>query len=233
MWNKKRIFLIYFFSILFLSCFYINFQSRFIVINNHFNYSEENLPNSSQLGSNITLNIIKPGLIIIEGHIAINISSVNFGQIHCALTEQSGDRYFININQTTELLGNNQSQLFTIRITPFITTFPGEYHFALNITGLFTYSETFDIFLGMGYSLFTIILGFVAFMVIIVVLKRRNTNKTKKSKGASLPSTKTSSQPIVKGKIACPNCKKAIDEGLAFCPECGERIPEFLRYSPK
>lgn len=233
MWNKKRIFLIYFFSILFLSCFFINFQSKFIVSNNHFSYSEENLPNTSQLGSNITLNIIKPGLIIIEGHIAINVSSANFGQIHYALTEQSGDRYFININQTMEILGNNQSHLLTIRVTPLITTFPGEYHFTLNITGLFTYSETFDIFLGMGYSLFTIILGFVAFMIIIIVLKRRNTDKTKKIKGDSLTSIKPSSQPVLKGKIACPNCKKAIDEGLAFCPECGERIPEFLRYNPK
>ncbi len=233
MWNKKRIFLIYFFSILFLSCFYINFQSSFIVNNNHFISSEENLPYTSQLGTNITLNINKPRLIIIEGHIFINISSANSGQIHCALTEQSGDQYFVNINQTIEILGNNQSQVFKIRIIPLFMTFPGEFHFTLNITGLFTYNETFDIFLGMGYSLFTIILGFIAFMIIIVVLKRRNNNKAKKSKEISLPSTKVSTQPVLKGNIACPNCKKVIDEGLAFCPECGARIPEFLRYNPK
>jgi len=232
MWNKKRFFLIYLLSISLVACCQINFQIQ--------NYHNKNLvaceaaiPKISQLGSNITLSIIKPELSIIEGHVVINISTETSGTIQYALTEQSGDQYFVKINQSIGIIGNNQSQLITMRIIPLITTFPGEYHFILNITGLFIYSETFNMFLGMGYSLFTISLAFVAIIVVIAVLKHKNNNKVKKAKGTTLSQTNMSSQSVLPGKISCPNCRKMIEEGLSFCPECGDRIPEFLRYNPK
>ncbi|MEJ2296454.1 MAG: zinc ribbon domain-containing protein, partial [Candidatus Lokiarchaeota archaeon] len=185
---------------------------------------------SSQLGINITLDIIKPELFMVEGHIWINITSENAGNVHIALTEQSEDRYFMKINQSLGIVGSNESQEIIIRAIPLITTSPGKYHFTLNITGLFQYNETFTMFLGMGYSVFTILLGFIAVISILFMLKRRHTKKVKTSQG-EIPSQ--SSQTAIVGKITCPNCKKWIDEGLSFCPDCGERIPEFLRYNLK
>jgi hypothetical protein len=169
---------------------------------------------------------------LVEDHIGINITSENPGIIHCALTEDSGEQYFAKINNTFNIIGDNQSHLLLIRIFPFITTFPGEYHFTLNITGLFTYSEKFSVFLGMGYSLFTIVLSFLAVISLIIILKHRHENKLKKTKVDTTSQLSPPYQSLSKGKISCPSCKKPIDEGLSFCPECGERIPEFLRYNP-
>lgn len=229
MWDKKRKIFILIFSILILTCICTNNEKYYS--DNHNSYlSERVFLKSSQLGSNITLDIIKPELFMVEGHIWMNITSRNTGNVHIALTEQSGDRYFVKINQSMEIVGSNESQEIIIRAIPLITTFPGKYNFTLNITGLFIYSESFYMFLGMGYSVFTIVLGFIAVISILYILKRRNANKLKAFQGET-PSK--SSQTVMGGKISCPKCNKMIDEGLSFCPDCGERIPEFLRYNPK
>ena len=227
--DKKRKTFILLFSILILTCIHIN-DEKYYSDNHNFYFSEMVFLKSSQLGSNITVDIIKPELFMVEGHIWMNITSENAGNVHIALTEQSGDPYFVKINQSLGIVGSNESQEIIIRAIPLITTFPGKYHFTLNITGLFIYSESFDMFLGMGYSVFTIVLGFIAVISILYILKRRNANKLKAFQGE--PPSK-SSQTVMVGKISCPKCKKMIDEGLSFCPDCGERIPEFLRYNPK
>ena len=229
MWDKKSKAFILVVSILLLTCIHINDKKYYSTNQNPYSLEREFLK-SSQLSSNITLDIIKPELFMVEGHIWINITSENAGNVHIALTEQSGDRYFVKINQSLGIIGSNESQETIIRVIPLITTFPGKYHFTLNITGLFVYSESFDMFLGMGYSLFTILLGFIAVISMLFILKRRNANKLKSVKGKTPPQ---SSQTVMVGKITCPNCKKMIDEGLSFCPDCGGRIPEFLRYNPK
>jgi hypothetical protein len=189
-------------------------------------------PRSSQLGTNTTLEISKPDLILIAGSIKLNISSTTSGSIYCALNEQSGDQYFLKINQTIEIIGDNQSRIIIINVNPLITTFPGEYHFTLNITGLFTYNESFEIFLGMGYSVLSIVIIFIAIVIILFILRRRNSKKSKGKKVTAIDQNNLSGQISVPGKISCPKCKRLIDEGLSFCPECGERIPEFLRYNP-
>jgi len=232
MWNKKRFLLLYLVILSSLSSFQLKLLDPFYMNADRL-ICKGKSPKSSQLGSNFTINVIKPELFFFEGRLGINISSTVTGQIHCALTERSGERYFKNINQSIVLIGNNQSQLIIMRAIPLITTFPGEYYFTLNITGLFDYEINFDMFLGMGYTLLIIILAFIAIIVIIALINHRSSNKGKKPETISPTQTHISVQSVVAGKISCPNCKKIIDEGLAFCPECGERIPEFLRYNPK
>ena len=172
MWTKKTISILFLVFISFLICFQINFFNPNHVDFNFISY-EEPVPKTSQLSSNFTVNIFKPELIMIEGHLGMNITSAIPGQIHCSLTERSGDRYFVKINQSFNIIGNNQSQLFVVKAIPLITTFPGEYYFTLNITGLIEYSDNFNIFLGMGYSLFSIILAFIAIIVIIAILNQK------------------------------------------------------------
>ncbi len=230
---KKKVLLILY-LICFSSIIYFEFtnQTLSLMQDNTFHSTRNENPKSAQLGPNITLNILRSGFIMVEGQVGLNITSANSGQIHCALAEEFGERYFLKINQTIVIIGDNQSHLTLIRIIPLITTFPGDYQFILNITGLFTYNEIFEVFLGMGYSLFTIVLGFLAVIIIIVVLKRKNANKSKATKNGTSSQTFQTSQSDSLDKINCPNCKKIIDEGLSFCPECGERIPEFLRFNP-
>jgi hypothetical protein len=232
MWSKKRFILLYLLSISFLASSQIFSQHRIWFDESQLS-SEAATPNTSQLGSNITLNIIKPDLFIIEGRIGINVTSETLGTIFYVLTEESGECYFVRINQTREITEINQTQLIIIRVIPLITTFPGEYHFILNISGLFDYNQSFDMFLGMGYSLFTITLIFIAILSVIAVLNRRHSDKEITSTTSISSQINLSSQSDVVGIISCPHCKKNIDEGLSFCPECGERIPEFLRYNPK
>lgn len=230
MWDKKR--LIYLVLVLFLISFQVNLLNNDLINKNYSNLENKTL-NSSQLGSNYTLNIVKPDLFFIEGHLGINLSSTVSGKIYCALTEQSGEQYFIKINQSIDIIGNNQSNLIILKAIPLITTFPGEYHFTLNITGLFVYGNSFDMFLGMGYSLFMIILAFITIIVIIAIVNHRSNKKNKKPEAITTVQTALSKEPLNRDQMSCPNCKKIIDEGLSFCPECGERIPEFLRYNPK
>lgn len=230
MWDKKR--RIYYAIICFFICLHLSFLNQ-DCINHNLSIDKNQMPNTSQLGSNFTLNVIKPDLFFIEGRLGINISSAVSGNIFCALAEQSGEQYFIKINQSVDIIGDNQSKLIILKVIPLIATFPGEYHFTLNITGFFNYGIRFDMFLGMGYSLFSIILTFIAIIVIIAVLNYRHSKKTKEPKEISAIQTTKNKQSLAVNLISCPNCKQMIEEGLSFCPECGERIPEFLRYNPK
>ena len=97
MWNRKTIFFLYLVSILIVTCFQFKLSNQFCEKNNILTYEEKTL-NTSQLGSNFSLSIYKPELFMIEGHLGINISSAISGTIHCALTERSGEDFFIKIN---------------------------------------------------------------------------------------------------------------------------------------
>ncbi|MFX0059238.1 MAG: zinc ribbon domain-containing protein [Candidatus Hodarchaeota archaeon] len=193
--------------------------------------AEKEYINISQVDGNFSIESFFPKLIWLEGQLRLNISSNQTGQIYCSLNELSGNAGFSNVNETINLIGNNVSQTFVLRTKPSFLTFPGIYRFDLNITGLYTYNESFEIVLAMGYSLLTIISIAFTIGLIMIIYKHKSATKLKSTSKVIEAGTLGTSSGI-SGKIKCPECNKIIDEGLTFCPECGARIPEFLRYNP-
>jgi len=183
---------------------------------------------TSQAGDNFTVSAFLPKLIWIEAQLNLNITSNETGQIFCVFFETSGQLSFNTVNRTVDLIGGNASQGVIIKSKPDFFTFPGVYQFTLNITGQYIYSESFEVIFAMGYSL--LILFLIIFIVSLIIIITRK-SKVEEKKAASVTST-VSVGDAPAGKIKCPECHKAIEEGLTFCPDCGARIPEFLRYNP-
>jgi hypothetical protein len=227
--NKKKIVIICLLAL--LSC---TITLNFVIkdIKNLDNSNNNDLIELNQAGSNFSIETFFPKLIWLEGQLRLNISSNQTGQIYCSLIELSGNSFFSNVNQTLNLTGNNISQIFILKTNANFFTFPGTYQFELNITGLHTYNESFEVTLAIGYSLLTIIIISFTFGLIFILIKHRTKYKKKPTSGVTeIPELQVSGTGI-SGKIKCPECSKTIDEGLTFCPECGARIPEFLRYNP-
>ena len=181
---------------------------------------------TSQGISNQTVTTFLPKLIWWEGNLRLEIRSNQTGQIQCFLRQISGNS-FIALSKVINVSLVNQTQVFTLKIYPYLTTFPGVYTFRLNLIGFITYYEEFEVIFGLGFIPFVSIFG-TGFIFIVYVLVKK-TKKTKKPQDLSIAID--SSESII-GRIRCPNCRRQIQEGLAFCPECGDRIPEFLRYNP-
>ena len=170
-------------------------------------------------------------VIWIEGVVDLIVTANESGIINCELIDSNSGKYFTTVSRTFILIGNNQSQNLRITYNPLITTLPGKYNINLTITGLYTYTENFEVILGMGYIILLFILG-IFIIGLILILRKKIEVKSKKPTISLLEEPKSSE--IIEGtskKISCPECRKLIDEGLAFCPECGIRIPEFLRYN--
>lgn len=228
--KSKYLILVLFFLIPFISNVYLTIENN----NSTIYYKREgNLEiRPSQLGDNFTINSFFPKILWIEGQLILNISSNQTGQIYCQFSEVTGRAGFSNVNLSVDLIGNNISQTIKIISRPNILTLPGMYQFVLNITGLHTFSESFEAILIMGYGLL-IITSIIIIVSLIIVLTRPGKTKEEELKLATPSehgSLSVSTAPA--GKIKCPECHKTIDEGLTFCPECGARIPEFLRYNP-
>ncbi|TFG22720.1 MAG: zinc ribbon domain-containing protein [Promethearchaeota archaeon] len=180
--------------------------------------------NSSQNSNNQTVSIFLPKLIWWEGSLQLEIISNQTGQINCFLREVSGNSSYLN--ETINISNLNQTYTIMLKFYPDITTFPGVYIFRLNLTGIITYYEEFDVILGLGFIPSIVIFGTGLVFIFYILVK-----KTKKSEKIQDSSVVIDSTGSLIGKISCPNCRKQIQEGLTFCPECGERIPEFLRYN--
>ena len=218
--NNRRL-AIFFILIGILIPFY-NGVTKYIPTNN---YDNLHRINSSQSTNNLTVSTFLPKLIWWEGGLQLEIISNQTGQILCFLRETSGN--FSYLNETINISTINETQIFILRFYPYITTLPGVYTFRLNLTGIITYYEEFEVILGVGFIPTLAIFGTgIVFIVYILV------RKTKKSEKIEPSSLVIDSSGSLIGKIKCPNCHKQIKEGLTFCPECGERIPEFLRYNP-
>lgn len=168
----------------------------------------------------------------IEGHLNLILNSNESGLINCEFKDSNNGKYFTQVNRSINLTGSNQAQANRLIFRPHITTLPGRYNFTLTITGFYNYSEDFELILGMGYIVLTLVLIIFVIGLIIIFMKKTGVKIIKPfsvSTEASIPS-ELSEAPS--SKIQCPECKKLIDEGLTFCPECGGRIPEFLRFNP-
>jgi len=227
--KPKSLMLLLFFLIPFISNVYITIENNNSTI---FYKREDNLDiRPSQLGDNFTINSFFPKILWIEGQLKLNISSNQTGQIYCHFSESTGKAGFNSVNISVDLIGNNISQTVEIISRPSILTLPGMYQFILNITGLHNFSESFEVILILGYGLLIITSIVIIVSLIIVLTRRKTTEEEMKLATFSKPgSMSIGTAPA--GKIKCPECHKAIDEGLTFCPDCGARIPEFLRYNP-
>lgn len=182
--------------------------------------------NSSQSVTNQTISTFLPKLIWWEGNLRLEIYSNQTGQIQCFFREIAGSS-FIPLNETINVSVINQTQVFMLKLYPFLTTLPGIYTFRLNLTGILTYYEEFEVIFGLGFIPFISIFGMGIFFIVYVLVK-----KTKKPEKLQSSNLVVDSNETIIGKIRCPECHKQIQEGLTFCPECGVRIPEFLRYNP-
>lgn len=188
-------------------------------------FDELQLLKSSQGTNNQSVSTFLPRLIWWEGNLQLDIYSNQTGQINCYLREISGN--FSYLNETINISIVNETQVFMLKFYSYITTLPGVYTFRLNLTGIITYYEEFEIIFGLGFIPSLSIFGIGLVFIVYILIKKKE--KSEKPQDSSL--VIDSSESLI-GKIRCPNCRKQIQEGLAFCPECGERIPEFLRYNP-
>lgn len=172
-------------------------------------------------------------IIWVEGHLTLTIAANESGTIICEFTDSQDGNYFTQINKNVNLTGNYAIQVVQFIFHPQITTLPGNYNFTLNITGLYTYTENFEIILGLGYVLLLLIITIFGVGVIAILTKKKGIEKSKVTTLSTSDDSKSSgTDEIPISKITCPECKKLINEGLTFCPECGARIPEFLRFNP-
>ncbi len=185
----------------------------------------------SQGTQNFTIDTYLPSLIWIDPQLRLNISVNQTGQIQCFFRETPGPQFFSSGNYSLSLIGNNVSQIFYIQLIPLMTTLPGVYQFSLNITGAFSYNEDFQIVYGLGIIPLVSVFSAIIIIPIIILVKKSKGVKDKKMEEITYTDKSEPKMSSIAGKILCPKCRKAIDEGLVFCPECGERIPEFLRYN--
>lgn len=172
------------------------------------------------------------GFVWIEGSLSLFINSNQSGLIICEFKDSNNGKYFTQVNRIVNLTGFNQSQTILLIFQLYILTFPGKYHFTLNISGSYNYTENFELILGMGYIVLILILMTFGISLIIILVKKKGSKLIKQVSTSPDTSIISESREVPSRKIQCPECKKLIDEGLAFCPECGSRIPEFLRFNP-
>lgn len=177
----------------------------------------------------VTCNVNK--IIWIEGVVDLLITANQSGIIICELIDSNGGKYFTPVTRSITLAGNNQSQNLRLTFNPLFTTFPGRYNINLRISGLFIYNEDFEVILGLGYILLLLIVSIFG-IGIILILKKKVEVISKKPTSTIYETERTELVEVPSKKIACPECKKLIEEGLVFCSKCGVRIPEFLRYNP-
>ncbi len=229
--KKKCFILVYLLLILVVPTLSLQFFKNDYKIQ-EFNSNDSNLDLKLNQASNFTVTSSMHRIIWIEGILNLLLTANESGVITCELVDIYYGRFFTPINKIFTLTGNNESQNIKLVYHPFLTTFPGKYTLNLRITGLYSYTENFEIILGMGYII--LILVIIIFGIgIIIILQKKSEGKSKIPTTAPTDEAKPSETVQVPGKkIQCPECKKTIDEGLAFCPECGIRIPEFLRYNP-
>ena len=172
-------------------------------------------------------------LFWVEGHLTLTLVANESGTITVEFTDSLNGNYFTQINEDVILMGNNEVQVVQFKFLPHITTLPGNYNFTLNITGLYNYTENFEIILGLGYVLLLLITTIFGVGVIIILTNKKGIEKPKVTILTTSDNSMSSNiNEISISKIGCPECKKLINEGLTFCPECGARIPEFLRFNP-
>ncbi len=200
-------------------------------------YDEDQLDTESytpiQLSAitNVSIQTSMPQLVWIEVQLKITIVSNITGTLSCNLANPGSELYFEN--KIVEQLINNDGfpLVLEIRTHPSFFTLPGKYNLELIITHIEStnqFTESFEIVLGLGYTiLFSLLIVFGT--AVLVVLTRKQ--ELDKEKIISAQATQKVGK-VPEGKMPCPNCLSVIDEGLAFCPECGDRIPEFLRFSP-
>ncbi|MBY9004088.1 MAG: zinc ribbon domain-containing protein [Candidatus Lokiarchaeota archaeon] len=196
--------------------------------NYHIRQEDQTKIHASQGSQNFTIDTYLPSLVWVDPQLRLNISVNQTGQIQCLFRETAGQLFFSSGNYSLSLVGNNISQIFYLQVVPLITTLPGVYQFSLNITGVFSYSENFEIVYALGVIPLILIFLVIIIVPIIILVKKPKGVKVKEMATVDeyVPTRST-----IAGKINCPKCRKSIDEGLTFCPECGERIPEFLRYN--
>lgn len=215
-----------------LICVSSLFNSQFQKSYNRNNIIEDNLK-TSQISDEFKVESNLHKIIWVEGHLTLTLTANESGSITCDFRDALNGNYFTLINKVVNLSGDFVQQEVQFVFRPHITTLPGSYNFTLNITGLYDYTENFQIILGMGYIIFLLILTIFGIGVIIILVKKKGSEFTKDSiinvPDDSIPSD---GDYIPINKITCPDCKKLINEGLTFCPECGARIPEFLRFNP-
>lgn len=180
----------------------------------------------SQGGINTTISTFFPKLIWMEGNLQLEITPNQTGQVLCDFREIS-ESAFTSYNSLIDIVNVNHTQVFIIKVSPYITTLPGVYMFRLNLTGMVVYYEEFEVIFAIGFLPLILIFG-VGLISIISILIRKNKGTEKVQEEIQITDV---SSPLI-GKIKCPSCRKQIQEGLTFCPECGDRIPEFLRYNP-
>lgn len=186
---------------------------------------------TSQGIQNFSIDTYLPSLIWLDPQLRLNISINQTGLIQCLFSETNGPIFFSTGNYSLTLVGNNISQIFYLKLIPVITTLPGLYQFSLNITGAFSYNENFEIIYGLGIIPLVLVFSALVIFPIIILVKKSKEIKGVKIEEITYDIKTETPLSSISGKIHCPKCHKAIDEGLTFCPECGERIPEFLRYN--
>lgn len=199
---------------------------------NEFNSTKTNIDLKINQVLNFTVMSNMHKLIWIEGELELLLTANDSGLIRCEFKDSSNGKHFTQVNRILNLTGNNESQTLQLIFHPHLTTLPGRYNFVLNITGLYNYTENFEIVLGMGYIILTLIILIFGIGLISILMKRKESISVKTATAPPGGSILSELDRIPSRKIQCPECKKLIDEGLAFCPECGVRIPEFLRYNP-
>jgi len=199
--------------------------------NYHVPQEEQTIIHISQGSQNFTIDTFLPSLIWFDPQLKLNISVNQIGQIQCFFSESAGPQFFSSGNFSLPLVGNNISQIFYLQLVPMITTLPGVYQFSLNITGAFSYNENFEIVYGLGVIPLVSVFSVMIIITIIILVKKSKGAKEGKMEEITNADGYEPAVSSIVGKINCPKCRKAINEGLTFCPECGERIPEFLRYN--
>ena len=204
-----------------------------LIGNSNYQIPQENQSkiHTSQGTQNFTIDTYLPSLIWLDPQLRLNISVNQTGQIQCFLSETPGSQFFSSGNYSFSLVGNNLSEIFYLQLIPLITTLPGVYQFSLNITGAFSYNEVFEIVYGLGIIPLVSVFSAMIIIPIIILVKKSKGVKNVKMEETTYTDKSEPTMSSIPGKIHCPKCRKAIDEGLTFCPECGERIPEFLRYN--
>ncbi len=220
-----------FLTMLFLPIISLNcFESFQFEKNIRYNKISSDLNTNQVNNFSVTSNLHK--LVWIESHLSLILNSNESGLINCEFKDSNNGKYFTQVNRIINLTGSNHTQVIRLIFRPYLTTLPGRYNFTLTITGFYNYTENFELILGMGYIVLTLILMIFGIGLIIILVKKNEGIITKPVSVSTEGLIPSELSDVPSSKIQCPECKKLIDEGLAFCPECGSRIPEFLRFNP-
>ena len=206
------------------------FTINFIYTEDH-EQLDDNTPIKLAAITNVTIQTNMPKLIWIQIQLKVVIISNITGTLLFRLVNPGSELSFDDAN-VTQLITNNGVELpLEIRTHPALFTLPGIYNLALIVTHIESaeqYTESFEIVLGLGYTVLISLFIIFGTAVLVVLTRKQELDEIK------IITAQTTQRVgrVPEGKIPCPTCHSVIDEGLAFCPECGERIPEFLRFTP-